>query len=163
MGADARQPALAFGRRVHDRLARALRDRDPLAGADAESPGETRDCLQRAAASPIFRELLRHSVRVEDAFDLYGLYTGRIDAWYEADENTAVVVDWKTGDCDRNVLHLQRLIYALALLCHYETVRVRTVNIGSHLGPDEEERFTSADVRAMHAELAEWSNRPREP
>lgn len=154
MDGDSAYLAVVLGRRVHDRLARALRDRDALAGSGGEPPGALRDCLNRAATSAAYRELLQRHPLVEDAFELYGFWTGRIDAWYELDGHTAVVVDWKTGEPDPRGHRVQRVVYALALLCHYETVTVATVNIGPHVWRDGSETFMRHECADLRAELA---------
>ncbi|MBV9838276.1 MAG: hypothetical protein JO156_09155, partial [Solirubrobacterales bacterium] len=121
MAVDAQPHPLSTGRAVHIALARALSDGDPGAGAHAQPPGETRSCLDRAAASDSYRQLLARPRQVEDAFALHGYYRGVIDAWYEANQQCAVAFDWKTGAAEArtHAHHIQRLVYALALLAHY--------------------------------------------
>ena len=159
MDVDAQARPLGTGRAVHVALARALRDGDPGAGADSQPPGATRECLERAAASGTYHELLARPRQVEDTFALWGHYTGVIDAWYEADQQCAAAFDWKTGAAEaKGYAHrIQRLVYALALLAHYQTVSVTTVNIGAHPWPDEVETFARSDISHMRSELTALS------
>jgi hypothetical protein len=154
------QAPLTTGRRVHLGLAQALRSRDPDAGAGREPPGPVRECLIRAARSDAYRALLIHGCQVEDAFDLYGYYTGVIDAWYECGPGVAVVVDWKTGELDPEMHHVQRVIYALALLCHYETAHVTTVNVGPRSWSDTTETFHRGTTGLSRRELANYCDVP---
>jgi hypothetical protein len=155
MPTEPRLQALTTGRRVHLRLAQALRSRDPDAGAGCELPGLVRECLIRAACSDTYRALLVHGCHVEDAFDLYGYYTGVIDAWYEAAPNSAAVVDWKTGEANPAAHRVQRLLYALTLLAHYDSVRVTTVNIGPHPWSDVADTFVRQHAGQMRAALSQ--------
>jgi superfamily I DNA/RNA helicase len=138
------------GEAVHRCVTSALLVRDATAGAGRECDAFIKQCLSRAAMSDVYAQLCSAAIcHVEDDFEFFGPYRGRIDAWVDLGYGSALIVDWKTGHENIERHRLQRMMYALALLPHFDEVRVVTVNLGPELWPQREDTWNRGDGAAL--------------